>query len=720
MTETRKIVTVLPSDRPSLNPHLLVLLGLTAFVISEPILTIFGANPGIFFLHNVDTQFLLCLYAISIALVPPISIWLVIYAIGRVNRRTGIALYYAVVGLLVGLWLIQFAKWSLSLTQPHWLAVVAALGAGAFVFAYIRVPLLENLLKVAAIAPVILMGNFLLFSETGSVSRGIQPEAVSTEFDSSLPSVLFIMLDEFPTAGLLNEEGHIDTARFPNLAALSQQATWYRHYTILAGKTDLSLPSILTAGHPRPVPASYANFPNSLFSLLAPTHHLTVFESLTGLCGLPECGEGPPGQAVEKPDPELAAVLKKSDAIWRRRVSLTSSDGARLDDFQEAVATKPAEPEKSAINTSDRPSYNIFRLDHQVGIAQERFASIEKLMASFVPSELPTFYFSHLVLPHIPWRFYSNGQPYDLPYANPPFSDINNDGGEWIAKLSEYRFMQQAQYTDHLLGEVFSRLKSLGMWDDMLVVVTADHGRSFKLNTNSRRLRPNNFDSTVYVPLFIKYPQQAHGEIDDSNLMAFDLLPTIAGAMEIVVPWEVAGLPAGHAEIAERGDNKVCFPRTDRKGFTLRELQGEQRFSDKQYFPTYSSRKIGSLENVEEPLTLLNGELGLDKYLGHLVREFNVSQGGRAQVKELEHLQNPRGDRAPLGVVMGNLEFEPAGDKVLIAINGRFVSASPLIEFKKTPHTFVAMLPLGALTLENEIGVFVVDGSELVALDIHD
>ena len=202
--------------------------------------------------------------------------------------------------------------------------------------------------------------------------------------------------------------------------------------------------------------------------------------------------------------------------------------------------------------------------------------------------------------------------------------------------------------------------------------------------------------------------------------MAFDLLPTIAGAMEIVVPWEVAGLPAGHAEIGERGDNKVCFPRTDRKGFTLRELQGEQRFSDKQYFPTYSSRKIGSLENVEEPLTLLNGELGLDKYLGHLVREFNVSQGGRAQVKELEHLQNPRGDRAPLGVVMGNLEFEPAGDKVLIAINGRFVSASPLIEFKKTPHTFVAMLPLGALTLENEIGVFVVDGSELVALDIHD
>src|SRR6185436_7413662 len=97
------------------------------------------------------------------------------------------------------------------------------------------------------------------------------------------------MLDEFPTIDLLDEDRDIDAERFPNLASLTGDFTWYRDYTVPANETLLSIPSILTGKLPVDVPAVAAQHPDSLFSLLAPTHDLHVFESATKLCGLEAC-----------------------------------------------------------------------------------------------------------------------------------------------------------------------------------------------------------------------------------------------------------------------------------------------------------------------------------------------------------------------------------------------------------------------------------------------
>jgi hypothetical protein len=251
------------------------------------------------------------------------------------------------------------------------------------------------------------------------------------------------------------------------------------------------------------------------------------------------------------------------------------------------------------------------------------------------------------------------------------------------------------------------------------VIVTADHGRSFLLNTESRLLGPETFGTVAYAPLFIKRPQQTVGEVDDSNLMAFDLLPTIADIVGVPVPFEVGGLPAGHSGIAGRGDEKICYPRADSTQFGSRAMKAVQTYSDAQHFPELSLRHIGPLEDVEGPLTPLNGELGLEKYIGGTTAEFAARKGGRASVLDLALLQRPATDKPPLGVVMGHLEFEPAGDRVLVAVNGRFVTGSPLLQFKKVPHTFVAMLPAGSLAAENEIQLFLVEDQDLVALEVN-
>jgi hypothetical protein len=714
MSQQNTDVSGLDSRTSNTASLLLVLLGLTAFTISEPLLSIFGANPEIFYFHNIDSRLLKCVYALCIALLPAVLLWVAVITIGTIHKRIATASHYVVVCLLAGLWFIQLAKWNLGITQPVLLATIAGLGGIAFLFAYAMVPLVAKLLRVASVAPFLLVGIFLFTSETGSGTEQTQAQIGERKIDVDVPSVVFILLDELPTMALFNAEKGIDRLRFPNLAEFADQATWYRHYTVLAGQTNQSVPSILTGNKPMPNAAKYANFPNNLFSLLAPTHHLTVLETVTALCGLAACGEGPPGQPVENPAPELGAILQKSAAIWWRRISLTSSDGARLDDFQEKVAGT-----QSGKEAPGAALIRLFDPASQVDIAREKSAHLEKFLTTLTPGAESTLYFIHLVLPHVPWRFYADGQLYEMPYSNEPFSELNNDGGEWIAKLSEFRFFMQAQYTDRLVGEIFSRLKALGMWDDALVIVTADHGRSFLLNTESRLLGPETFGTVAYAPLFIKRPQQTVGEVDDSNLMAFDLLPTIADIVGVPVPFEVGGLPAGHSGIAGRGDEKICYPRADSTQFGSRAMKAVQTYSDAQHFPELSLRHIGPLEDVEGPLTPLNGELGLEKYIGGTTAEFAARKGGRASVLDLALLQRPATDKPPLGVVMGHLEFEPAGDRVLVAVNGRFVTGSPLLQFKKVPHTFVAMLPAGSLAAENEIQLFLVEDQDLVALEVN-
>ncbi|CAA0123742.1 Uncharacterised protein [Halioglobus japonicus] len=698
----------------------LVLLALTGFTITEPVLTIFGVNPEIFYFYNIDTTAQIVLYALVVALLPALCLWLLTVIAAAANKTAAAALYHLFVLGLGALWVVQLGKWSLGIDHTWLLAAFAAAGAGAFILAYRKWAFVSALLRIAAIAPVIAVGVFLSSSDTANAMRHVAISIPATTTDRELPSVVFILLDEFPLMALMDDQGNVDESLFPNLAALAGQATWYRHYTALSDVTQFSVPSILTGDKPRRRTPSMADFPNNLFSLLAPTHHMTVFETLTKLCGFKECGTSPPGVTVEKPAPKMTALLSKSAALWMTRVSLSKYAGNAMDDFKEETRVK--------VNAHAKPAKKVTGalppiLDpvNQIGLARAEPKRLLEYIETFTPGDHTALYYIHLQMPHIPWRYYGNGQMYEAPAAMQPITPQNDDGGEWLSTLYEYRFFMQAQHTDRLVGKIVERLQELGMWDDSLVVVTADHGRSFKPNTPTRWLSPESIDTIAYVPLFIKAPAQTHGVIDDSNMMAYDLLPTLADILQIDIPFKVGGLAAGHPDISRRGDQKTFYPIFINRGtWKAPTLQKPQQFSDTEHFPEYASRGIKSRKNNSDSLRLLNDRLGLNQFLGRAPAEFDVARGGRAHVEELNKLQRPAPSEPPLGVVMGELEFTPAaGSKVLIAINERFVTASPLVSFKGSEQTFFAMLPSGVLGSDNAIDVFLVEDMRLYQLEVE-
>ena len=83
----------------------------------------------------------------------------------------------------------------------------------------------------------------------------------------------------------------------------------------------------------------------------------------------------------------------------------------------------------------------------------------------------------------------------------------------WPMAVNRQAQLLQLAYTDRLLGEVIDRLEKQGIWDDALVVVTADHGEGFIPGGAGRQLtdEPESQAQVAWVPMFLKEPGQSKG-----------------------------------------------------------------------------------------------------------------------------------------------------------------------------------------------------------------
>jgi glucan phosphoethanolaminetransferase (alkaline phosphatase superfamily) len=84
----------------------------------------------------------------------------------------------------------------------------------------------------------------------------------------------------------------------------------------------------------------------------------------------------------------------------------------------------------------------------------------------------PNFLYFNFQEAHFP--YYHRGMPQILPGRPIPRGDIEPDNRDWVANT----YWNAVAFDDWLVGQVVSRLKALGIWEETLLVVTADHGES--------------------------------------------------------------------------------------------------------------------------------------------------------------------------------------------------------------------------------------------------
>jgi arylsulfatase A-like enzyme len=77
------------------------------------------------------------------------------------------------------------------------------------------------------------------------------------------------------------------------------------------------------------------------------------------------------------------------------------------------------------------------------------------------------------------------------------------------------------------LKESFDDLKRLGLWDNTLIIVTADHGEELYDHHRLFHHSPSLYEGALRVPLLIKFPRQRGRKVVAENVSLIDLLPTV-------------------------------------------------------------------------------------------------------------------------------------------------------------------------------------------------
>jgi hypothetical protein len=313
----------------------------------------------------------------------------------------------------------------------------------------------------------------------------------------------------------------------------------------------------------------------------------------------------------------------------------------------------------------------------------------------------PTLSFLHLLLPHGPWRLYPDGQPYAT--TSYPVGDYDDSSGEpWVKAMRQQRHLLQAEYADHLVGEIIATLKRTGAYDDSLIVAMADHGVAFRHGSDARLWDDETAPDIAYSPLIIKAPGQTNGGADDQNVTSLDVLPTIADLLDVPVPWTTEGAPAGSAEVRGRDGHKRIVDRGSWGGPTERHVH---EFTMAETQPSVATRLIppaatagadpsaprGVLDGLLEPLHVAPF---VGRPLDELATTVDPEAGAAAPSATLVA---PAPAAEPEGLVRGTVAGVPDDSVVLVAVGGRVVTAAPLIVLDGQAGTFLALLPPDAL-----------------------
>ena len=135
--------------------------------------------------------------------------------------------------------------------------------------------------------------------------------------------------------------------------------------------------------------------------------------------------------------------------------------------------------------------------------------------------EQPFFGWLHYFDPHSP---YSAPEPYKNMYEGRISPDLP-------LLRDRVGYAGEVTYTDMQLGRIIEYLKDKGLYDDMLIIVTSDHGEGFgEKHGDITEIAHSHYlyDTTQHIPLIIKMPgEKRAGQRIQDVVQLVDLAPTV-------------------------------------------------------------------------------------------------------------------------------------------------------------------------------------------------
>jgi len=510
--------------------------------VAQPLFELLGRNPE-FFVARQSKPIDVLLLALILSFGLPALLLTVEWIVTRISRRAGSGVQNLFLFLLAVMLIVPLVKKS-ELFSAGLLLLLSFLLAIAILLAYRKSHTTRSIFGYLSLLILIIP---LLFLTGKSIAPIVHPEdQILPTFPavSTTAPVVFMILDEFPLVSLLGPDGMIDASQYPNFARLQKDSVWFRNATTVADATPEAITGILTGKYPVPgrLPV-LQDYPNNLFTMLAGSYDLKVLENISGMC------------------PKNLNVEDKKDRKLLDRMEDMMLDLSAV--YLHTIVPDEFRGELPSINetwgnfwqtgrSGDRTHHRYF----------DRAEQFQQFLNMIIPSPKPALYFQHILLPHVPWEYLPDGKTYDYRGYGPMGVEgmsimdetwINDDV---VVERAYQRHLLQVGYVDRMIGQLVDRLKSQNLYDRSLILITADHGASFRSGDRVRSISPTNYHDILPVPVIMKLPGQKAGRVIDRNFETIDILPTIADALGIKTLFETDGISALR-DISTRPKKKV-------------------------------------------------------------------------------------------------------------------------------------------------------------------
>jgi hypothetical protein len=318
-------------------------------------------------------------------------------------------------------------------------------------------------------------------------------------------------------------------------------------------------------------------------------------------------------------------------------------------------------------------------------------------------------HFVHLVLPHMPFEYVASGRRYRGPdYQTRMYRGRGLFEGVSAAYADtlHQRHLAQVGFADRLVGDVIARLREVGAYDKALVIVTADHGASYREGRSRRQPRPrqHNLSDVIQVPLLVKLPGQQRGQVVERIVETVDILPTILDVVGAKTSLRLDGRSLIDEHVPERSPQTyLLYNRVNRPPLALGDLSADRAASLERKADRFGSGNPSALYAPSNARHLLGT---------------NVSRSGLRELRDVEiSINNPEQfeavalDRDPLPIyVRGVLNTaRPDPLNVVVVVNG-VVTAIAHSYQDRDGHLFGTLIPETALRDgKNTVAAFAVD-----------
>jgi arylsulfatase A-like enzyme len=124
--------------------------------------------------------------------------------------------------------------------------------------------------------------------------------------------------------------------------------------------------------------------------------------------------------------------------------------------------------------------------------------------------------------------------------SNPTYPLFKRNHYDVIGEIPSVDYMRvlydaEIAYLDEHIGALTRHLERLGIYDDTMLVVFADHGENM-FEHEAWWDHAGLYDSVVQVPLIVRYPDRIEPQAVEAMVQLPDVFPTICEAAELAVP----------------------------------------------------------------------------------------------------------------------------------------------------------------------------------------